>query len=390
VTTIRYLEFKGYTPAGAVSHKVWAQACGAFGYATFWGPYNGPYQHNVKMGVLSKEREKDASVKIQKGYALAMPNHSFRTYVENMLSQLVAPPPELSGLTVKQINQAAKSYSQPAVALTGAEQHCKFCQVYSANAHGEPPRVEWNKTECAFCKRRAGSHSQYHPHDAGACPGFSWLPMPKELPTAQAESNCEFCKNNLDLLNDARASWLSQPCKCGVRRGAHASMHPHQHSFHTCIGFELADCELCAAQSKEPEENTDLMRVHCECGVKAGIHGWLHPHSRNTLCSGFVRIAEPITAEPNAPELPLLDLPCDCGHWLNVHAAPGEMTLRSCLLSTCSCEFYRRTCSECGEVTRTAWRHAVNCVRGKFERKGTTEREATRAPRRISHLLNEL
>jgi len=381
--TIRYLLFSGHTPNGKASHKVWAQASGNFGYATFWGPYNGPYHHKAHAVQGQARQATDFNVKVGEGYSVVVPPTTFRTYVETTIAQLSANI-EMSGLSIDKINAIAKGYSQSAVALTGAEQHCKFCQVYSQNETGTTPRIEWNATKCAFCKTTAGHHTPKHPHWASDCPMFSWLPMPKELPTAQAASNCEFCASRSLLGPDEKADWLEQVCKCGILRGLHAGMHPHGRK--GCATFALPDCELCAAQAKTPEENVELMKVICQCGAKAAVHGWVHPHSQSP-CKGFARL---VSAEPNAPELPLADLPCDCGHWLNVHAAQGEIALRSCLLITCSCEFYKRTCSECGEVTRTTWRHASSCARGKFERKGTHGKEAIRAPRRISHLLNEL
>jgi hypothetical protein len=440
--SIRYLEYSGYTPTGKPSHKVWAQAWNQNGanstYATFWGPFSGPYQHKthtLHSADMAARVITECNAKLSDSYKLHAPLYEFRKYVEKIADQFDKL--EINNLTIDQINSIAKANAQPVVALSGAEQHCNFCQVYSQHELGTVQRLAWNETKCAYCKLRAGQHTPQHPHDAGSCPAFSWLPEPvaNEKPTCDfcsgvksisgssrtqwfanscqcgaprvlhavlhphgrgtqcsgfslKTAECNFCSKLNDLKGSERDAWLADMCTCAKSRGRHAGVHPHRFS-PSCQAFSLAsNCELCAAQKNDPVDNEQLMLAICECGVKAGVHGWEHPH-HNFGCSGFSRRPLPVeaTAQPNAPELPLLDLPCDCGHWLNVHATPG--TLRMCLLATCKCEFYKRTCTECGLLTRTGWRHTANCVRGKFERKGK-EVEQTRAPRRISHLLNEL
>lgn len=164
---------------------------------------------------------------------------------------------------------------------------------------------------------------------------------------------------------------------------------------------ETANCAFCM-ESKALDEKTV-----CKCGHSRslwhhfhhglnqyGFHACLHG---NCDCKQYAARPQAVPHAPKgnfgveaAPAVPgkLLDLPCDCTHWLNVHATKALDPNIGCLVSTCNCEYYRRSCLECFEITRNQWRHSATCVTGRREKpKQQEDQLPARQPRRISHLL---
>lgn len=250
---------------------------------------------------------------------------------------------------------------------------CQFCIRQATDVD----RPSLHVLPCKACGIRAGMHAGLHPHrEIKGCQGFVFPNAESpECPNCILNSSQYTASQRQDIYD------LYKCVRCSEVIGGHSVKHPHieDYSDPKCPGVVFPPaalakmglartCEFCdhlKVSVKEP-----FWQVLCQCGLRANQHvGPKHPHPsgghHGVTCNGFVRKASGVVV----PEV-LADLPCDCRHWLNVHATQSEDTgsNRFCLVSTCGCSYYRRTCEECSEVTRNAWRHLATCITGMRER----------------------
>lgn len=218
---------------------------------------------------------------------------------------------------------------------------------------------------------------------------------------------------------DQPHSSLDWSCKTPVfPPEAYTLMGIQQQPPQTSTTVEYSECPNCVVNTtwQDTSKMLDFYRdFTCQrCKGLVAIHAPDHPHERKGYCEGAIyppdaykraglapKANKPRQAKTETPEFKLPDLPCDCSHWLNTHATHGEMLEsgveldgRACLVMTCRCEAFRRTCGECKEVTMTTLRHKATCLAGLRE-KMMLEPTAVpiirprywREQRKIGHLL---
>lgn len=363
---------------------------GDYRYVSAWGPAVGSLQHKF----LSVESAWDAEARFEgshwpkstQGY-VAFQNNELHTLLENLCAQPFPNSTDKTNLTLGQINQMAKQAAQPiADTVTG----CGFCALKK-----RPSSDPWWKAPCTICSKRPWSgHAAMHPHKGAYeenkyCTQFSLTPTQwtsygyqpgkglvgsdqwvSQLPDEAVVDGCPMCViyNRYPYGASLREELNSESCRsCKQQLRAHGGWHPHKAEWCSCTGAVFT-------------------------GVAYGLAGISMPTR--------MRIEEITVVKPDPIDADLANLPCDCEHLLSYHTAKEELlasgitlSANACLLVTCHCESYRRTCKECGELTRTRWRHKESCLTGLREKllygdaQPITKARYVRQPRQIGHLL---
>lgn len=239
------------------------------------------------------------------------------------------------------------SVTPSAPLASGQADKCLLCFGIYHGFFGSQKHAAFCATSCTSCGATIAQHKRAHPHD------MSMADCKQATFTDEAYAILGVTPGMFDLSKAASHEQTCPTCAVHMQSGAEAD-------------------ELAAA----------LYAMRCEkCSRRIGEHVYEHPHSLFNSCSETLHplkayihtgtLPTPLidVLKDEAPEilpapaLKLLDLPCNCEHLLSLHHGPLV-----CLVATCKCEAYRRTCAECGETTRMTLRHTSSCMTGLRER----------------------
>lgn len=226
---------------------------------------------------------------------------------------------------------------------------------------------------CSICARPPSSHKWDHPHapskpSGTGCNQFSLMPQQW---AALGFSAWNTVQQASVAITSASSLMLTDQNKIEFKPAVQlAAPQPN------AIAGTVDDCEFCDRKQRPGFPEWYKSHKCANCGLTAGLHVPWHPHGTGSAnpgwCDGFVLESKRAEPEPSPP-LELQDLPCNCGerHYLSVHGKRNGPTggwFYACLVMDCGCEQYRRTCRECGEQTRLAWRHMPWCLTGAREK----------------------
>jgi hypothetical protein len=233
---------------------------------------------------------------------------------------------------------------------------CSFCRIATQDALTD--QVFHSQAICTICKRRAGEHDFEHPHTSNGCVQFSLTPP--EWSYWLSHYNLTPHISAWDLAPST--STLTTSITFGTPITTNTSFTLQ--NWTTANQIYEDSQKFCCSDFHDALYAAEAKATYCTCGQPAKLHVRIHPHQIGRLykngCTAF-KFPDPDAVPLETSPLKLLDLPCVCDHLLSLHKT-------YCLVSTCKCEAYRRLCAECGEWTRTVWRHRPNCLTGLQEK----------------------
>lgn len=450
---LRYADFKSDKVwGGAVLYDEKTQLAQ---FVSAWGKYGATLQHKRQIVQTLNDAKyrfaEEVDSKLNKGYA----DH-FSPPLSDLFYDLAAmplngtqaatPPPKAVAQPVDQACGWCQIVSSQGISPALEAARCTVCKREAIHhviqhPHGNPTPP--------FCKQFSLSPTEWA--KLGWNPA-NWFHEPKAVSAPGQSSSCLQCAviyaaiNGDKKLQAISSAYFAMHCvECNASLSAHAGGHPHwldggcakvkiPAQAYELAGWPFeapADAEIDPSHCPNCIVNKlfEIAKRHefydnftCErCNDVVGMHGDTHPHRRGKACAGlrfgpgayvFANLTPPGQSkilkpkakrqETEDPNFKLPDLPCDCSHWLNTHATQGELLdsgieldARACLVMTCKCEAFRRTCPECREQTRTVLRHKASCLAGLRERMmlepatgvPIIRPRSWREQRSISHLL---